>query len=48
MQLIVKDKNFYKKILQIGVPISLQGLITFSVNMTDTMMLGSLGEVIIS
>ncbi|MBC5996602.1 MATE family efflux transporter [Romboutsia ilealis] len=48
MQLIVKDKNFYKKILQIGVPISLQGLITFSVNMTDTMMLGSLGEVILS
>lgn len=48
MQLLVKDKNFYKKILQIGIPISLQGLITFSVNMTDTMMLGSLGEITLS
>ena len=48
MQFLVKDKNFYKKILQIGVPISLQGLITFSVNMTDTMMLGSLGEITLS
>ncbi|MGL5694515.1 MAG: MATE family efflux transporter, partial [Peptostreptococcaceae bacterium] len=47
-QLLVKDKDFYKKIIQIGVPISLQGLITFSVNMTDTMMLGSLGEITLS
>lgn len=48
MQLLVKDKEFYKKILKIGVPISLQSLITFSVNMTDTMMLGSLGEITLS
>lgn len=48
MQLLIKDKNFYKRILSIGVPISLQSLITFSVSMTDTMMLGSLGEITLS
>ena len=48
MQLLVKDKEFYKRILSIGIPISLQSLITFSVSMTDTMMLGSLGEVTLS
>ena len=39
------DKAFYKKVVTIAVPISLQGLINIGVNMMDTIMLGQLGEV---
>ena len=42
------DRAFYKKLVSIGLPIALQGLITIGVNMMDTIMLGSLGEVAIS
>ena len=41
---IVKDKAFYRRVLQIAVPIALQSLITIGVNMMDTIMLGSMGE----
>lgn len=43
-----KEKNFYKLILGIALPIAVQNLITFAVSMIDTMMLGSLGEVQLS
>lgn len=43
-KLYVKDKNFYKKVLGISVPIALQGLITTGVNMMDTIMVGKVGE----
>lgn len=46
--LISKEKNFYKLILSIALPIAFQNLITFAVSMIDTMMLGSLGEVQLS
>ena len=46
--LISKEKNFYKLILSIALPIAVQNLITFAVSMIDTMMLGSLGEVQLS
>lgn len=42
------DKAFYRNVMRIGIPISLQGLITIGVNMMDTIMLGKLGEVAIS
>lgn len=45
---LTKDKYFYKSALSIGLPIALQNLITFSVSMADTVMLGSLGEVSLS
>ncbi len=48
MQLFVKDKGFYSRLLAIAVPITLQGLINFGVNMADTVMLGRLGEVSLS
>lgn len=48
MHKLVKDKAFYKMLLGISVPIALQNLISFGVNLTDTVMLGSLGEVSIS
>lgn len=46
--LISKEKNFYRLILSIALPIAVQNLITFAVSMIDTMMLGSLGEVQLS
>ena len=46
--LITKDRNFYKTMLSIALPIGIQNLITFAVSMADTIMLGSLGEVQLS
>ena len=44
MNLLVKDKCFYEKMAVIAIPISLQSMITIGVNMTDTVMVGKLGE----
>ena len=44
MRLFVEDRSFYSKLLHIAIPISLQGLVMFGVNVTDTVMVGSLGE----
>lgn len=41
---LLKDKVFYKNIIAIAIPIALQNLISFGVNMTDTVMIGSLGQ----
>ena len=48
MSLIVRDKNFYKKVLAIAIPIALQNMVTSAVGMLDTIMLGQLGEVAMS
>ncbi|HEX2937640.1 MAG TPA: MATE family efflux transporter [Ruminiclostridium sp.] len=45
---IVQEKQFYKQLITITVPIALQNLISFGLNMVDTIMLGSLGEAQIS
>lgn len=42
------DKHFYKQVAAIAFPISAQSLITIGVNMTDTVMLGKLGETALS
>lgn len=42
------DKHFYKQVAAIALPISAQSLITIGVNMTDTVMLGKLGETALS
>lgn len=42
------DKAFYKKLSGIALPIAFQNLISYSVNMMDTLMLGSFGETILS
>lgn len=42
------NKIFYKRLATIAIPIALQGLITIGVNMMDTIMLGTMGEVAIS
>ncbi len=45
---IVKDKSFYIKIISIMLPVALQQAINMGVNMMDTIMLGSFGEVQLS
>lgn len=42
------NRNFYKTLFTITMPIALQNIISYSVNMMDTIMLGSLGEVALS
>ena len=44
MSIFVRDRSFYSKLLSIAVPASIQGLVSFAVNVTDTVMVGSLGE----
>ena len=44
MHLLVRDRGFYSALLNIAIPVSLQGLVMFGVNVTDTIMVGSLGE----
>ncbi len=41
---LAKDKALYRTIATIAIPITLQNLINFSVNMTDTVMLGFMGQ----
>lgn len=42
---MVKDKQFYKSLLLIAIPVALQNLLTFAVNTLDMVMIGSLGDV---
>ena len=44
MSIIVKERSFYSTLVSLAVPISLQTLISFGVNVTDTVMVGGLGE----
>ncbi|NMB46680.1 MAG: MATE family efflux transporter [Firmicutes bacterium] len=48
MKLLVRDRNFYKTALFIALPVVAQQTINIGVNLADTVMLGSLGEVPIS
>ena len=48
MQKFAADKEFLKKVVKIGVPISAQQLITVGVNLMDNIMLGQLGETVLS
>lgn len=41
---MVKDKKFYLHLFMLTVPIILQSVITYSVSLTDNIMIGSLGE----
>lgn len=44
MTKIGEDKDFYKKMLVIGVPVLFQNLISIGLNLLDTLMIGMLGE----
>lgn len=37
----VDDKGFYKMLISITIPIALQNLMSFMINMDDTVMLGA-------
>jgi putative MATE family efflux protein len=41
---LIKDKSFYRNLLAIAIPISLQNLIVFSVSLSDTVMLSHAGQ----
>lgn len=41
---LFEDKNFFKLMISIALPITLQNLISSSLNMVDTVMVGELGE----
>jgi len=45
---IITDKHFYKRVLAIMLPVALQQAINVGVNMMDTVMLGSFGEIQLS
>lgn len=45
---LVKERSFYKSVLMIMIPVALQQAINMGVNMMDTMMLGSFGEIQLS
>lgn len=47
-KLVVKDRKFYKTALTLALPIVLQNMITIGVNIMDTVMLGSYGEIQLS
>jgi len=41
---LVSDREFYKRVVMIMVPVAVQQAINMGVNMMDTVMLGSFGE----
>ncbi len=46
--ILTKDKNFYKSLLLLSLPIALQNLVTFAVGLADNVMIGSLGDAAVS
>lgn len=48
MAVFVRDKTFYKTLLRLAAPISLQNLVTFAVSFADNLMVGTLGDNAIS
>jgi len=45
---LVKDRTFYREVIAICIPATLQSLISMAVSMLDNVMLGTLGETAIS
>lgn len=48
MAVFTKDRPFYRSLVTLAVPISLQNLVTFAVSFADNVMIGSLGDDAIS
>jgi putative MATE family efflux protein len=46
--LFTKDRSFYKSLIALAIPIALQNLITFCVNLADGVMVGALGDAAVS
>lgn len=45
---VTRDKSFYRNLIMLAIPISLQNLITFGVGFADNLMVGKLGDSAIS
>ena len=45
---LIREKTFYRRVLTIMLPVAMQQAINMGVNMMDTVMLGSFGEVQLS
>ena len=43
-----RDKDFYRTLVKLAIPISLQNAVTFSVSFADNLMIGTLGDNAIS
>ena len=48
MAVLVRDKEFYRTLLRLAIPISLQNFLTFSVAFVGNLMVGTLGENVIA
>ncbi len=48
MKFLIRDKNFYKLLFSITLPIAAQNFITFAVSLADSLMLGKVSEVALS
>ena len=46
--LLTRDKSFYKTLVKLTIPIALQNLVSFAVNLADTVMVGTLGDSAVS
>lgn len=46
--IFTKDRSFYKSLVLLSIPIALQNLITFCVNLADGVMVGALGDAAVS
>ena len=46
--LLVKEPGFYRLMLMLALPVIIQNMITVGVNIMDTVMLGSFGEIQLS
>ena len=44
MLLFAKDKEFYKKVVKLALPIALQSFVTVAINMLDTNMVSRVSE----
>lgn len=42
--IFTRDKSFYKTLIMLAIPIALQNLVTFGVNLADNVMVGALGD----
>ena len=48
MRWITRDRNYYRDLVTLAVPVALQGLITFLVSFADNLMVNSLGDAAVS
>ncbi len=48
MRWITRDKNYYKSLITLAIPVALQGLISFLVSFADNLMVNALGDAAVS